>query len=44
MSASSAAGARHHLAVTAALPASAGNEFDGLRSELVLTFTGVAAP
>ena len=42
--ASRAAGARDHLAVTVALPASAGNEFNGLRSELVLTFTGVAAP
>ena len=36
-----AAGAREHLAVTVALPASAGNEFTGLRSELVLTVTGV---
>jgi hypothetical protein len=40
-------GARAHLAVTVTLPARAGNEFTGLRSELVLTFTGVqrvAAP
>ncbi len=42
--ASRAAGARDHLAVTVTLPASAGNEFSGLRSDLVLTFTGVAAP
>ena len=45
--ASRAAGARDHLAVTVALPETAGNEFNGLRSELVLTFTGVqraAAP
>ena len=30
-----------HLAVTVTLPSTAGSEFSGLRSELVLTFTGV---
>jgi hypothetical protein len=39
--ASRAAGARDHLAVTVTLPETAGNEFNGLRSELVLTFTGL---
>lgn len=39
--ASRTAGARDHLAVTVALPGTAGNEFNGLRSRLVLTFTGV---
>jgi hypothetical protein len=39
--ASRTAGGSDHLAVTVALPATAGNQFHGLRSELVLTFTGV---
>jgi hypothetical protein len=39
--ASRSAGRTDHLAVTVALPESAGNEFNGLRSAVVLTFTAV---
>lgn len=41
--ASRSTGGRDHLAVTVSLPVTAGNEFNGLRSALVLTFTGVTA-
>jgi spore coat-associated protein N len=41
--ASRVAGATDHLAVTVALPGTAGSELSGLHSELVLTFTGVQA-
>jgi hypothetical protein len=39
--ASRTGGGTDHLAVTVTLPATAGSQFQGLRSELVLTFTGV---
>ena len=38
---SRATGASDHLAVTVTLPVTAGEEFSGLRSELLVTFTGV---
>jgi hypothetical protein len=40
-SATRAAAGTDHLAVTVTLPATAGSQFQGLRSELILTFTGV---